>query len=402
MVMALLVAAFGGGFVAGRVAGMSVLPKIVRSKATDEPPRAVAGVGVVDEIIHIINRTYVDPISDTKLVDGAINGVVQATRDPYTGYMGKQESRAFSIETQGKFGGVGIELGMKDHQLMVIAPMEGTPAYRAGVKAGDAIMEVDGKSTKGWTTEKAVGKIRGEEGTKVVLTMKRKGKPKLLRFKLTRGTIKLVNVTSKVLEGKVGYIHLHSFSESSGQDVRRELAKLEKKGVRALILDLRNNPGGLLEQSISVASIFIENGVIVKQKGRTGKTETAFAQGDADTNIPLAVLVNKGSASASEIVAGAIQDHKRGKIIGENTFGKASVQRIFELSNGGSLRVTIAHYFTPDGRNIAKKGITPDIIVKQPHGRLLTKTDKQLQKALELLRSLFGWRSPVSVLAPAA
>lgn len=343
-------------------------------------------LGLIEEAIHLAENAYVEPVPQKKLVEGAIRGVLAALEDPYTHYLPTRAYENFKMETAGKFFGVGIQLGMKAKHLTVIAPLPDTPAAKAGIKTGDIIAKINGKPADDFSIEEAVKTIRGPEGTKVTLSVARKGAAKLLTYRLTRKEIRLVNVTSKMVSPEIGYVYLHSFNESASEDVRRELAKLQGKGAKALVLDLRNNPGGLLQQAVAVGSVFIEVGPIVKVVDRAKRVEWQNALGNAETDIPLVVLVNKGSASASEIVAGAIKDSKRGVLVGEPTFGKASVQKVLNLSDGSAVSITVAHYFTPKGRNIQKHGVRPDYIVRQKDD-LLTKKDAQLRKAIELLKA---------------
>jgi carboxyl-terminal processing protease len=284
---------------------------------------------------------------------------------------------------------VGIQITVKDGYPVVVAPLQDTPSQRAGIKSGDVIVKVDGKSVKGVPLDSVVGMIRGEKGTKVVLTIRRKGEKKLLDFELIREKIELANVSSRIVEDGIGYIHLHTFGERTSQDTKKEVEELIKKGVKGLIIDLRNNPGGLLNEAVLTTSLFIEDGVIVKVKSRDGKEEVYKAVhgihgiGKA-YNLPLVVLVNKGSASASEIFAGAIRDNKRGVLVGEKTFGKGSVQNMIPLSNGAGLILTTAKYFTPNGESIHERGITPDVVVKGSND--FREKDPQLEKAIEVLK----------------
>ncbi len=341
------------------------------------------------EVLGIVQKSYIESVPTKKLVIGAIKGLLSALDDPYTRYLDPSDLRMLEEGTMGRFYGVGIEIGVKDDQLTVISPLPGTPAARAGIKAEDKIVEIDGKSTKGMSLERAVKSIRGEEGTTVVLTISRKGVDEPLKFSLVREEIKIPNVVSKMMD-ELGYIRVHSFSEDTGLDFEEALDELKKKGAKGIILDLRNNPGGLLRESVSVASRFIESGPIVVERFRDGHERTHNAYGGADEEIPLVVLINKGSASASEIVAGAIQDRERGVLIGEQTFGKGSVQTVEELSDGSGVLITTAIYLTPEGRKIHKKGIKPDIVVSIKEEKPLYEKDDQLEKAKEVLRNIIS------------
>lgn len=351
--------------------------------------QADPGIAKISEAKDSITRLYVDKVSDKKLADGAIKGMLTALGDPYSSYMDKKHFGAFKEETQGYFDGIGIQIGMKESKITVIAPIEDTPAFKAGMKAGDLITEIDGKKTDKMALNDAVDKIRGKKGTAVKIKVLRPSTKKVMNFKIVRSKISNPNVNSKMLEKGIGYIKVHSFSEETTDKAKAELNKLKDKGVKGLVFDLRSNPGGLLDQAIKLSSLFIDKGVIVSTKGKSGINQQYTAQGyaDADTKLPIVVLVDHGSASASEIFAGAIQDHKRGTIVGDKTFGKASVQQVEMLSDNTAITITIAHYFTPSGKSIAKNGIKPDVLIKAPkdHGKEKDK-DVQLDKAIEVLK----------------
>lgn len=344
----------------------------------------------VDEVFSEISRGYVEKEKRKKLIDGAIDGMIKSLKDPYTRRLKPTAFGDFQTQTTGHFGGVGIELGMRDDKLTVVAPIKGTPADRAGVKTGDKIVKIDDKGTSGMAIEEAVKLIRGEKGTKVTLTFERDGGEPFPKT-LTREEIKLPNVSSKVLDKDLGYVIVHAFNSDTTNDVRKEITDLKAKGIKGLIVDLRSNPGGLLNEAITLSSLFIKSGPIVKVKSRTGKTETYSAANGADDKIPLVVLVDQGSASASEIFAGAVQDTGRGVIIGEKTFGKGSVQTVIPLKDGGALVMTTAKYLTPKNRSLSKVGVKPDIVVKvakKDFHKTGTKDDAQLNKAKEVLREL--------------
>lgn len=383
--IAFIVIILATSFVAGLVVGhISDIPGV---KLTDED----SSFDLIHEVMGHIKNSYAEEVSTKKLIGGAIKGMMESLNDPYTRYYTKSDFRFLQEESMGHFFGVGIELGMRDHKITVIAPMEGTPAGRAGIKAGDTIIKIDGKSATKISLEEAVKRIRGDKGTKVVLTISREGEKKPLDFKLVREKIDIPNVFSKVLEPGVAYIRLHAFTEDSSSKINETLHKYEREEIKGVVLDLRNNPGGVLEESVKIASNFIESGAIVSVKGRTEGSQTYVARGDA-YDFKLVVLVNKGSASASEIVAGAVQDAKRGVLVGEKTFGKGSVQSVIDLSDGSGVTMTVAKYFTPKGRSIHKKGIKPDVVVPlNKKGQ----ADDQLEKAKEIIRALIqgkDWR----------
>ncbi len=379
LLLMFLGACFTGGFLLGRQIGA-------------EEERARNPLGLVQEAMEEIQRTYLEKIPTRRLIKGAIEGMVESLNDPYTRYLDRSHFKMFKEETAGRFEGVGIMIGIEDNQLTVISPLEDTPAARAGIQAGDKIIKIDDKSTKNMVLDKAVQLIRGKMGTIVVLTISREGVDQPLKFELRREKINIPNVSSKMLEDKLGYIRIHYFTGKTSPNLKNTLNKLKGNGALGVILDLRNNPGGLLDESINVASVFIESGPIVKVKSRTGELETHDAKGGADEEIPLVVLVNRGSASASEIVAGAIKERKRGVIVGEKTFGKGSVQTIVTLSDGSGLVITTATYLTPGGVSIHKEGIKPDVevVVPMERGKLLTEEDKQLEKAKEILKSIIS------------
>jgi carboxyl-terminal processing protease len=369
------------GFVAGVIVGhVYDIPSIGTVPSTS----ATYDLDLVDEAMAQIQNSYVKKVPGRKLIQGAIKGMMESLNDPYTRYYTKSDFRFLQEESRGHFFGVGIELGLTDHNITVVSPIEGTPAFKAGIKAGDIITKIDGKETKNMSLNEAVERIRGEEGTTVVLTMSRADVKKPLAFKLVRAKISLPNVVSRMLEPGIGYVRLHAFTEDSGSQFSEELDKMKREGAKGIVLDLRNNPGGVLEESVNIASNFIESGPIVSVKGRTEGSQTYVARGNA-YDFKLVILVNKGSASASEIVAGAVQDTKRGVLIGENTFGKGSVQSVIDLSDGSGLTMTVAEYFTPKGRSIHKKGVKPDIVVSLEKN---AQKDNQLEKAKEVLKLL--------------
>lgn len=347
---------------------------------------------LVNDVYGIIKKYYFQKESRGKLLDGAVNGMIKSLDDPYTRRLKGDHFKFLEEQTIGKFSGVGIELGSVDSKIIVVSPMKDTPAERAGIKAKDIITDIDGKSTKDMPVQNAAKLIRGKEGTTVTLTILRDNEAPF-DVRLTRQQIKVPNVSSRMIKDNIGYINVHQFSERTGDDVRKELDDLKSKGAKGIILDLRSNPGGLLDEAVTVTSNFIKSGKpIVSTKPRVGKGQARLATGEAgDTTTPLVVLVNKGSASASEIVAGAIQDYKRGVIVGEKTFGKGSVQSVLTLPDKSGLVITTAIYLTPKGRSLNKNGIKPDVVVKwkkTDHPSL--KSDNQLQKAEDVIQDLIA------------
>ena len=316
------------------------------------------------EVLTQVQKSYVDDTKVKDLVQGAIRGML-STLDPHSAYMTPEMYKEMQVETKGEFGGVGIQIGVKENRLAVIAPIEGTPAYRAGVKAGDFITKVNDETTKDLTLTDAVQKMRGPKGSKVNLTIQREGTPDPLQFTLVRDTIKIESVKSKVLD-TIGYVRLTQFQESTGRDLSKVLKQFKEQNLQSTILDLRNNPGGLLTAAVEVSEQFLPGGkLVVYTKGRESKKDEWIAKGkDQMDDSPMIVLVNEGSASASEIVAGALQDYGRAVIVGTTSFGKGSVQTILPLGDGSGLRLTTAKYYTPKGRSIQSTGITPDIVVK--------------------------------------
>jgi carboxyl-terminal processing protease len=316
------------------------------------------------EVLTQVQKSYVDETKVKDLVQGAIRGML-STLDPHSAYMTPEMYKEMQVETKGEFGGVGIQIGVKENRLAVIAPIEGTPAYRAGVKAGDFITKVNDETTKDLTLMDAVQKMRGPKGSKVNLTIQREGTPEPLQFTLVRDTIKIESVKSKVLDN-IGYVRLTQFQESTGRDLSKVLKQFKEQNLQSTILDLRNNPGGLLTAAVEVSEQFLPGGkLVVYTKGRESKKDEWIAKGkDQMDDSPMIVLVNEGSASASEIVAGALQDYGRAVIVGTTSFGKGSVQTILPLGDGSGLRLTTAKYYTPKGRSIQSTGITPDIVVK--------------------------------------
>ena len=318
-------------------------------------------------ILSIVKKNYVEDVDITKLVNGAIGGMLNSL-DPHSAYLTPELYKELQMDTQGRFGGLGIEITIKGGVLTVVSPIEDTPAAKAGVKPGDQIFKIEDEFTKDMTLLDAVKKMRGPRGTKITISVKREGVPELINFTLVRDTIRVQSVRSRSLEEGYGYVRLAQFQERSDRDLQKALEKLvaEKGGLKGLVLDLRNNPGGLLTQAVRVADLFLDSGLIVYTDGRIeSQKQKYFAQKEGSwLDFPMVVLVNGGSASASEIVAGALQDHKRAVVLGTKTFGKGSVQTILPLDDNSALRLTTARYFTPKGRSIQATGIVPDIIVE--------------------------------------
>lgn len=318
-------------------------------------------------ILAIVKKNYVDDVNVKDLVTGAINGML-SSMDPHSAYLTPDLYKELQMDTQGRFGGLGIEITVRNGVLTVVSPIEDTPAFRAGIKSGDQIFKIDDEFTKDMTLMQAVKKMRGPKGSKINLSIKREGVADLLDIAVVRDTIRVQSVRSRTLEEGYGYIRLAQFQERSDRDLQKALEKLssEKGGIKGLVLDLRNNPGGLLTQAVRVADLFLDSGLIVYTEGRLeSQKQKYFARKEGSwTEFPMVVLVNGGSASASEIVAGALQDHKRSVILGTKTFGKASVQTILPLDDNSALRLTTARYYTPKGRSIQATGIVPDIVIE--------------------------------------
>ena len=346
-------------------------------------------IDIFGEVLEKINKEYVDDVDPSKSMDAAINGLLQSL-DPYSAYMTPESFKSMQTETSGEFGGLGIEVGMEAGVVKVISPIDDTPASKAGLKAGDYIVKIEGTQVQGKTLTEAVELMRGPVGSSLEITVRRKGKKKAIIFNITREIIKVQSVKSKILNDSVGYIRLTSFNENSSQQIKKTISKFNKnKNLNSFILDLRNNPGGLLSQAIKISDFFLENGEIVSTKSRrASENRKWFAKkGDLIDGKSMIVLINYGSASASEIVAGALKDHKRAIIIGENSYGKGSVQSIIPLKNKGAIRLTISKYYLPSGKSISEIGITPDIEVEESatNFKINTDTDNQLNFAIKLL-----------------
>jgi carboxyl-terminal processing protease len=347
-------------------------------------------IDLFGEVLEKINEEYVDEINQSDSMDSAINGLLQSL-DPYSAYMPPEVFNEMQTETSGEFGGLGIEVSMEAGVVKVISPIDDTPASRAGIKAGDYIVKIEDTQVQGKTLSEAVDLMRGPVGSNIELTVRRRGEKKALTFNITREIIKIQSVKADLLEKDIGYIRLTSFNENSSKQIEDKIEELEQdQDISAYILDLRNNPGGLLSQAIKISDFFLDNGEIVSTKSRQpSENRKWFAKkGDLTKGKTLLVLINYGSASASEIVAGALKDHKRAIILGENSFGKGSVQSIIPLKNKGAIRLTVAKYYLPSGKSISEVGVSPDIEVNEEgeEFRIKTETDNQLNYAIKLLK----------------
>ena len=346
-------------------------------------------IDLFGEVLEKINKEYVDEINQSENMDSAINGLLQSL-DPYSAYMSPEIFQEMQTETSGEFGGLGIEVGMEAGVVKVISPIDDTPASKAGLKAGDYIVKINNIQVQGKSLTEAVDLMRGPVGSGIELTVRRRGVKKALTFNIIREIIEIQSVKTDLLDNNIGYIRLTSFNDNSSQQIKKHITKLKKnKNLNAFILDLRNNPGGLLSQAIKISDFFLENGEIVSTKSRK-KSENRkwFAKkGDITDGKTLLVLINYGSASASEIVAGALKDHKRAIIIGERSYGKGSVQSIIPLKNKGAIRLTVAKYYLPSGNSISEVGVKPDIEVNEEgdNFRIKTADDNQLNYAIKLI-----------------
>ena len=350
-------------------------------------------IDLFGEVLENIKKDYVDDIDQSEIMDSAINGVLQSL-DPYSAYMSPELFKEMQTDTKGEFGGLGIEIGMEAGLVKVISPIDDTPAAKAGIKAGDYIVKIGKEQVQGKSLLEAVKLMRGPVGTSIDLTVRRKNIKKPLEFKIVRKIIEVQSVSSKIIgdENNLGYIRLKSFNENSDKQFLKSIKTFEKKSkVKGYVLDLRNNPGGLLTQAINITDFFLDDGEIVSTKGRKiSETRKFFARrGDEVKGKPIVVLINNGSASASEIFAGALKDHKRAIILGENSYGKGSVQSIIPLRNGGGMRLTISKYYLPSGKSISEVGVTPDIFVEEKGEDFLINSEKdnQLSYAIKLFNS---------------
>ena len=345
-------------------------------------------IDLFGEVLDKINKEYVEEVNQSDTIDAAINGVLQSL-DPYSSYLSPKNLEEMQTETRGEFGGLGIEVGMEAGVVKVISPIDNSPAEREGVKAGDYIVKINDIQVQGKTLNEAVELMRGPVGSTLEITVRRIGLKKSLVFNITREIIQVASVKSEIFDEKIGYIRLTSFNENSDEQVKKKFKEFKKnKKIKGYILDLRNNPGGLLGQAIKISDFFLDDGEIVSTKGRKkNENQKWFArEGDIINGKALIVLINKGSASASEIVAGALKDHKRAVLIGEKSYGKGSVQSIIPLKNRGAIRLTISKYYLPSGKSISEVGVTPDITVEEESDdfRILSENDNQLKFARKL------------------
>ena len=349
-------------------------------------------IDLFSEVLETIKKEYVDEIDQSEVLDSAINGVLQSL-DPYSAYMSPKSFEGMQTDTKGEFGGLGIEIGMESGVVKVIAPIDDTPAANAGIKSGDYIVKINEEQVQGKSLTEAVELMRGPIGSEINLTIRRKNEKKALEFKIKRAVIEIKSVVAKIIgdKKKIGYLRLKSFNENSSEQLFKSIKKFEKKNkLNGYILDLRNNPGGLLTQAIGITDFFLDDGEIVSTKGRRiSETRRFFSKkGDVINGKPLIVIINNGSASASEIVSGALKDHKRAIILGQKTYGKGSVQSIIPLKNGGGIRLTISKYYLPSGKSISKVGVLPDILVEEvgDNFKIDSETDNQLKYAVDLLK----------------
>ena len=366
-----------------------LLLNIFNISYSQEINRLYEKIDLFGEVLEKIEDEYVDEIDQAEIIDSAIDGMLQSL-DPYSSYMDPEIFDEMQTETSGEFGGLGIEVSMEAGVVKVITPIDDTPASRAGVKAGDYIVRINDEQVQGKTLMEAVNLMRGPAGSSIKITIRRKGLRKAKIFNITREIIEIKSVVAELIDDQIGYLRLRSFNENSSAQLKKEISKLEKnKKLVGYIFDLRNNPGGLLTQAIEISDFFLEDGEIVSTKGRKTRENRKFfaKKGDRIKGKPLIVLINNGSASASEIVAGALQDQKRAVLLGEETYGKGSVQSIIPLKNRGAIRLTISKYYLPSGKSISEVGVSPDIKIEEENEEfsINTITDNQLDYAVKLL-----------------
>ena len=367
----------------------TILLNIFNTAYSQNMDKLYEKIDLFSEVLEKIQNEYVDEIDQAEVMDSAINGVLQSL-DPYSSYMNPKIFEEMQTETSGEFGGLGIEVSMESGVVKVIAPIDNTPASKAGIKSGDYIVRINDEQVQGKTLMEAVNRMRGPIGSDIEITVRRKGLKKAKIFKITREIIEVKSVVSKFIDDEIGYLRLRAFNENSSDQLKQEIAKLKKNNkLVGYILDLRNNPGGLLTQAIKISDFFLDDGEIVSTKGRKNTENRKFfaKKGDRIRGKPLIVLINNGSASASEIVAGALQDHKRAILLGEATYGKGSVQSIIPLENRGAIRLTISKYYLPSGKSISEVGVSPDIKIEEQDKEfsINTITDNQLNYAVKLL-----------------
>ena len=385
-----LIALTLSSLVVGMVLGVLLLGSVI---SANKPASNYEKIGILLKVLNFVESNYVEEVNIKDLIYGAINGML-GTLDPHTNFLTPELFKEMKVDTSGEFGGLGIEVTVKDNILTVIAPLEGTPAFRAGLKASDKILKINEEFTDRMNLIEAVSKMRGKKGTPVTIYILREGFKEPQPFTIVRDIIKVESVKSSLLDSGYGYVRIVSFQERTEKDVRAVLEKLEgevkkkqskqkqpETGLKGLVLDLRGNPGGLLDQAVRVSDLFLQEGIIVSTIGRNKENKDIEYAHKAGTwrNVPIVALVNGSSASASEIVAGALQDHKRAVIVGTKTFGKGSVQQVIELSDNSGLKLTVAKYYTPSGRSIQGKGLDPDIVVEQIDPEVLKEEDKKRQ-----------------------
>jgi carboxyl-terminal processing protease len=402
-----------GSFAGGLFAATAIMPKAAGSPFEGIPgmtpesasphgaggiagPSATTGGSTFDSLVKetqsYITKEALVPPTETSLTANTIDGMLKSLGDPYASYFDPRHFQYFNEQTQGSFGGIGVTLGEnKKGEAYVVSVIKKTPAERAGIKKGDVFVSVDATSRPKWSSDEVVRRVRGKEGTNVTIGMRREGQPQVLKFTVTREQISVPNVESSMQGGNVGYIRLFTFNAKAADDVKAAIADLKAKGAKAFILDLRDDPGGLLQAGVDVTSLFVKDGVVVRVDERGKPEQKYYVTGKSVTDAPLVVLVNANSASASEIAAGALQDYKRAILVGVKSFGKGSVQSIHQLTNGGAIKFTTAHYLTPFGRVIDKRGVLPEFIIPMKEElQADPKTDTQLKKAVELLQQKVG------------
>jgi len=348
-------------------------------------------IDLFSEVLEKLKDEYVEEVDQSEVMDAAINGVLQSL-DPYSSYMSPEIFEEMQTETSGEFGGLGIEVSMESGVVKVITPIDDTPASKAGIKAGDYIVKINGEQVQGKSLMEAVNLMRGPVNSSIEITVRRKGLKKAKIFKIVREIIEVKSVVAEIIEEKIGYLRLRAFNENSDTQLKKEISKLEKNNkLTGYVFDLRNNPGGLLSQAVRISDFFLNDGEIVSTKGRKIRENRKFfaKEGDKINGKPLIVLINNGSASASEIVAGALQDHKRAILLGETSYGKGSVQSIIPLKNRGAIRLTISKYYLPSGKSISEVGVTPDILVEEigDDFKIKSEKDNQLNYAIKLFNS---------------
>ena len=376
-VLILVVAAFGAGVFFDRA----------RNVLTPGGSKTVSLEAAVSEVAGIIERNALEPSSEASMTAGAINGMLESLEDSHAVYFDARHFEYFNQQNSGMFYGIGVTISNEGDDLVIQSVIEKTPAEAAGLKAKDVIVEIDGEAQERWDTDEAVLRIRGEEGTTVTLGILRNGSEQLQEFTIERAKIDVPNIEAELLDGNVGYVRLNNFTDPAAAELREAITSLASQGAEGFILDLRDNPGGLLSSSVDVASLFIADGVIVRVEDRSGTVEEHHATDQVMSDAPLVVLINGNSASASEIVGGALQDYGRAVLVGEQSFGKGSVQQLEELTFGGAIKLTIAHYVTPKNRTIDKVGLTPDVKVEMaPELAAEKDTDTQLQRAMAELK----------------